>query len=292
MNIQGEKTAIICIGGGMRSAHGAGFLYALAKDLHITHPDMLLGSSGDAGNIVYFAAGQYESSRHVWCDLLSTPKFISLWRLWRIMDIDYLVDTVFKKQDPLDTASLKKTKINWAVPITNFDTGATRYATAKDNLDPFEILRAAKALPVFFGKRVPIWGGRYFDGEIGPTVEDHVNYVLENGAKRILIINHAPQHTWVSKLVMEAYTTSTTTPLRHAILRDVSEKAVCLTLPQATVVCVVPKNLPAGTATRDQKKLRATFAQGVKDAVAIKEELSALFLGHGLDPAQKSPAEL
>ncbi len=32
------KTAIILIGGGMRSAHGGGFLYALGKELSITKP--------------------------------------------------------------------------------------------------------------------------------------------------------------------------------------------------------------------------------------------------------------
>ena len=41
----------------MRSAHGAGFLYALAMRLGITAPDVMVGSSDDAGNVPYFSAG-------------------------------------------------------------------------------------------------------------------------------------------------------------------------------------------------------------------------------------------
>lgn len=82
----------------MRSAHGGGFLCALAQELGIATPDILVASSGDAGNILYFSAGQYESIKRIWEKLLSTPKFISPWRFWRVMDIDYLIDTVFKER--------------------------------------------------------------------------------------------------------------------------------------------------------------------------------------------------
>ena len=274
-----EKTAIILMGGGMRSAHGAGFLHTLALELDITTPDIMIGSSGDAGNVAYFAAGQYHSMKTIWCNLLSTSKFISPWRLWRVMNVDYVIDTVFKRQVPLDTHALFTSKVGWAIPITNFDTGATRYVTARDVLDPFEVLRAAKAIPFFFGKRVTILGKRYFDGELGPTVEDHANYALEQGATRILIINHNPPPSVTSRLLADVYTTSVSAPMRHAILRDWSEKSVCITLPQASVVCVVPKNLPVNVATRNQKKLRAAYEQGVADARAMKDELRALFFG-------------
>ncbi|MCR4280713.1 MAG: hypothetical protein NUV88_00025 [Candidatus Kaiserbacteria bacterium] len=36
-------------------------------------------------------------------------------------------------------------------------------------------------------------------------------------------------------------------------------------------------NLPAGKSTRDQKKLRKTFDQGVADALSIEKELRELF---------------
>ena len=47
------KTAIVCLGGGMRSAYGAGFLYVLGKDLALK-PDLVVGSSGDVPNLFYF----------------------------------------------------------------------------------------------------------------------------------------------------------------------------------------------------------------------------------------------
>src|SRR3989338_10270539 len=112
-----DLTAIVCSGGGMRSAHGAGFLYALATQLGLTAPDVMVGSSGDAGNVLYFSAGQYESLKRIWTELLSTPKFISPLRFWRVMDINYLVDTVFKEQERLDTDALGLSAIRWFVSI-------------------------------------------------------------------------------------------------------------------------------------------------------------------------------
>ena len=92
------KTAIICAGGGMRSAHGGGFLYALGTQLNI-RPDIIVASSGNAGNAIYFCAEQFDDLKNIWLERLSTSKFISFLRPFRVMDIDYLVDEVFKKQD-------------------------------------------------------------------------------------------------------------------------------------------------------------------------------------------------
>ena len=272
-----NRTAIILMGSGMRSAHGAGFLYALAKNLGITSPNIMIGSSGDAGNVLYFASGQYESLKHIWTELLSTPKFISYWRFWKMMNVDYVIDTVFKKIDPLNIEALKKYSVEWTIPITNVDTGKTRYVTAVDALDPFETLRAAKALPVFFGKRISLSGGKYLDGEFGPTLEDHIHHAIERGAKRILLIDHGGSQNLLSKLSTRLYATTLPPMLRQAIVRDISTKSVCVTVPDASIVCLMPEKLPAGLATRNKKKLRETFEHGVADALALESELRSLF---------------
>ncbi len=273
----GEKTAIVCSGGGMTSAHGGGFLYALGTKLGITHPDIIIGSSGDAGNIAYFSTGQYENIRRIWEDELSTPRFISPLRLWRLMDIDYLIDVVFKKTERLDTKKLQESTIRWFVPITDFETGHTRYVSADDHIDAFEMLRASAAIPILFGKKVLIQGRLYTDGEFGPVLQDHISQALRQGAKRIVVITHTTPWTHASRAVLQAYAAHTPEGMRDAIIRDISTDVFKMTAPGADVLTFVPRNLSAHFATRNRDKLQQTFERGVDDALTHAEELRTLF---------------
>ena len=193
---QWDKTAIILVVGSMRSAHGAGFLYALEKEMALPKPDIMIGSSGNAANVLYHCADQIEEMRRIWLQLLSTPRFISIWRFWRIMNIDYLVDTVFKHQEPLDVKQVQSTPIEWCIPLTDYDTGKTLYVSAGDDFDPFELLRGAKAIPILFGKKVRTGHRQYIDGEFGATLQDHVSHALALGARRIVIVNHFSGWNW------------------------------------------------------------------------------------------------
>lgn len=276
MNERG-KTAIILAGSGARSAHGGGFLYALAKEIGITKPDIMIGSSGDSGNVFYFSAGQYEEMRRIFEELISTWRFISPLRFWRVMDVDYLVDTVFRKQAPLDVAKVLSSPIRWFIPITDFDTGIPRYVSADDRLDLFEILRATEAAPIFFGKKIPIFGKRYIDGELGPTVEDHVKKALEQGAERLLVINHTGSWSTFQKILTETYALATPRSMREAIVRDIHSDATHITLPDKKMIIVSPQNLPIRTIANNREKLKATFARGMQDALALKDELRTLF---------------
>jgi predicted acylesterase/phospholipase RssA len=273
-----QKTAIVMAGGGMRSAHGAGFLYALGTEVRADLPDMVVGSSGNAGNVLYFAAGQYDSIRRIWLELLSTRKFISLWRFWRMMDVDYVVDQVLKRQEPLDVETLAKGRVQYFIPITDARTGIARYISKQDHIDPFEALRITKALPVFFGKRFNIFGSMYMDGELGQTIGGHVQCAIRNGAKRILVINDA-HWTHTGRIAMELYAKLMPHGLAQAIRRDIFLNAVCVAAPGIEIVCVSPSILPANVSTRDEGKLRETFHRGVIDALAMEEELRRLFGG-------------
>lgn len=261
----------------MRSAHGAGFLYALATQLGIATPDVMVGSSGNAGNVMYFSSGQYEEGKRIWTEHLSAPQFISLLRFWRIMDIDYMVDTVCKNKEPLDILRLNSSPIRWFVPIEEYDTGHTRYVSAADALDPFEVLRATTADPIIFGRKIPIAEKRYIDGELGPILQDHVTQALRQGVKKILVLNHTSPRTIVTRTIMRGYAAHLPHGMRDAIIRDISTNVFAMKAPSAHVIAVAPQNLPAGKLTRDQKKLQMTFDQGVADALSIEKELRELF---------------
>ncbi len=106
-----KKVAIVGSGGGMSCAYFAGAILALVRELNFTKPYLAIGSSGSTGTLAYYVSEQYDSIEHIWSNLLSSKEFISLIRINKIMDIDYLIDEVFKKQDILDVDKLKSSKI-------------------------------------------------------------------------------------------------------------------------------------------------------------------------------------
>lgn len=80
------------------------------------------------------------------------------------MDIDYLIDVVFKQQAPLDVQQIEKSSIDYYIATTNARTGEVEYFSPKNEKNVFELMRASKAIPFFYGKSISINGQRYHDG--------------------------------------------------------------------------------------------------------------------------------
>ncbi|OGG54246.1 hypothetical protein A3H16_00710 [Candidatus Kaiserbacteria bacterium RIFCSPLOWO2_12_FULL_53_8] len=273
---QENKTAIISIGGGMRSAYGAGFLYALKTMLGIPHADIIVASSGGTGNALYFITGQSEAAEHVWGELLPTPRFIS-WTRRPIMDIDYLVDDVLKNRFPLRTDLLAESKTEYFVPLLDVKTGEVRYVGREDGVDPYELLRASKSMPFFFGKAVSLLGHSYMDGGIALTAHDMVEYAIQKGAKRILVIDNRTRLTFGKRLILLIYerllaTRATQKAIRHWTAHHGKAPRVG----DAQCVVIHPE-LPIWPATKNPRKIRAIFQMGIADALARAQELRTLF---------------
>ncbi len=270
-----RKTALICMGGGMRSAHGAGFLYALATKLNITTPDLLVGTSGAAGTVTYFASRQYDCIKEVWCERLTNPRFVSFSRLWKIIDIDYLVNTIFRFDTPLNLEKLAQAPNPCLIPLTDAHTGITTYMDIRTSTNPFAILEAAKAIPVFYGKHTQIDGRSYIDGEIGPTLDDHVQFCADQGATHIIVINDATPMSRMSRLLKTAFALFQPKPMRTAMLHDFHKNSfVCSIGPGATqVFCVFPGKLPYRFLTTSKEKIRAAFALGERNADKYQKDI-------------------
>ena len=163
---QRRKLAIVSSGGGMRCAYGAGALLAIAEQYKITEPDILIAASGSAGNSAYYLSEQWESAASIWMQGVASSKFISF-RRRQILDVDYLIDEVFKKQHPFDIKKIKSKKTTWLLPVTRVRDGATVYLWPKRTEKLYEYLRAAKATPIAYGKTVTIDGEKYVDGDLG-----------------------------------------------------------------------------------------------------------------------------
>ena len=173
----------------MSCSYGAGVAGALVNEFNITEPDIIIAGSGSAGTFAYYTSKQYDLVTGIWENLLSTDKFINPFRFWRILDIDYLIDNFFKKQTPLDLETIYDSKTEFFIPATNLKTGKIEYFSNKNHDGIFEALRATKAMPLLYGKRVKINSSYYCDTPLTSDVESHLQRAIEQGATDIIVID-------------------------------------------------------------------------------------------------------
>ncbi len=192
MPTKNDKLAVIMSGDGTRSSFGVGVLLALAEKYGITEPFLLICGSGSAGTGSYYLAKQYASIRNIWTNLVSSRKFLNRWRFWKVIDIDYLIDVIFKRQDPLDGAAVRKSKTRYLIPALNKTTGKIDYFDNKSGMDVFESMRATKAMPLAFklNPSIGINGSAYCDSLLSSNSRAHVKKAVEMGADKILLIHN------------------------------------------------------------------------------------------------------
>ncbi|NOR85564.1 hypothetical protein GQ473_05600 [archaeon] len=187
-----EKLAIIMSGGGMKSSYGAGVILALAEKYKITEPFLLICGSGSAGVGSYYISKQYKSIRNIGTNLVSSKNFLNRKRFWKIIDIDYLIDVIFKKQDPLKEELIYKSKTKYLIPALNKNTGNIDYFDNQNKMDIFESMRATKAVPIAFkiNPKIKIKDSVYCDSLVSSRAESHIQKAIDFGANKILIINN------------------------------------------------------------------------------------------------------
>jgi predicted patatin/cPLA2 family phospholipase len=186
----GEKKRLMIImsGGAMNCAYGAGMLSAL-EDVRLPKGTVIIAASGNAGNATYFASGQVSVGKDIWVNYLAGSRMINYNRK-KILDVDYVIDEVFKKAFPLDLNNLRNSNLEVIVPAMCYETGGISYFSSKEaDLDWFEILRAAKALPVVYGKRIKIGNLHYFDTPYSSSWDVHVEKVKSLGATDLIILD-------------------------------------------------------------------------------------------------------
>ena len=174
----------------MRCSFGAGALLALAERHGIREPDILICASGSAGTATYYRSGQYDSIRAMWSGRLSTKRFINFARVSKVIDIDYLIDTVFAREEPLDLEAFGRSAIHQDVAALNLRSGGLEYLEATE-ANILEVLRATKAMPLAYKMHpdVLIDGTPYCDSPISTRSRSHVRRAVALGADTIITIN-------------------------------------------------------------------------------------------------------
>jgi len=270
-------TAIVTSGGGMKCAYSAGALVTLAKELGITEPDIFVAASGSTGSMFYYLAHQYEDIEKAWTKYLPSPHFIR-YAPFPAMKINYMVDTISKEYLPLNLEKLEATPTRYFVPVTDQDTGDTRFIGNELWFNPYEVMRAATAIPILYNGHVRLGSRSYLDGDFSTGVASLIKKAMDSGARRILLITNTDAPTQVGKWILRLYGTLLRPGLRTSLIEDL-ETDQSITWPEGIEVVHVSPTYPLPTLlySREKRKAVESFNMGSNDLLAKRDEIKALF---------------
>jgi len=252
----------------MSCAYSAGAMVALAAEFGFVEPGFLIGGSGSTGTLAYYAGKQYNDITRVWTDTLITRKFINRLRLWKIIDVDYLIDVIMKQKHPVDMKAVQASPSELLVAATNAATGELVYFSAqerKDEEEIFELLRASKAMPVAFGKVVAVDGGQYCDTELSADLRAHVREAVQRGATNIIAINNSVPRL-ESSVAMASWVRFRPAAFREHYHKQWDELVRYQVPKGVRVELLEPKNgVPVSTLSSTKKGMQATYDMGYRD---------------------------
>jgi predicted patatin/cPLA2 family phospholipase len=186
-----DKLGIVIEGGGLRGAFAVGALDELDRALQV-RPAHVFATSSGAPSAAYYATGQIADGVRIWEQHTHGSQLIDLGNLLRpapVMKIDELV-AVFREEIQLDAARLVGEGPGVHIAVTEVESGQNHVLRATpDNV--FALLTAAMAIPVAYGKVVPVEHGLYIDGGFGAPVA--IREALALGLDRIIVVLTKPR---------------------------------------------------------------------------------------------------
>lgn len=186
-----NKLGIVLEGGGLRGAFAVGALDELDRVLPV-RPAHVFATSSGAPNAAYYATGQIADGVRIWEQHTHGSQLLDFGNLLRtapVMKIDELV-AVFRHEIQLQAARLDTDNPAVHIAVTEVQSGENHVLRATpDNV--FALLTAAMAIPVAYGKVVPVEQGLYIDGGFGAPVA--IREALALGLDRIVVVLTKPR---------------------------------------------------------------------------------------------------
>jgi predicted patatin/cPLA2 family phospholipase len=166
----GLRIALVAEGGAMRGVIAGGMVSAIESEGFAHCFDLMIGTSAGACALAYLRAGQARFGTRIFYEDINNQTFINPMRTLRrrpIVDIDFLVDTVFRTVKPLDICRLREPGATLIATATDVDVAETVYLTDFATSDGvFENLRATTQMPLLASGPVEIERRRLLDGGI------------------------------------------------------------------------------------------------------------------------------
>jgi predicted acylesterase/phospholipase RssA len=183
----GPRLGLVIEGGAMRGVYSGGALVAM-EELGLSGVfDDVYGESAGATNSCYFLSRQASFGIRIYLEDLPSLKFVNPFRLGRMLDLDYAIDTVVAKVKPLNVEKVLASPSNLYIALTNAHTGLGRMVEAKGQKTPLlTLLKASGALTPLYNHPVMIDGEPYVDGGIANPIP--VRSAIEHGCTHILVL--------------------------------------------------------------------------------------------------------
>jgi predicted patatin/cPLA2 family phospholipase len=287
---------LVLEGGGMRAGFVAGVLMAL-MDKGWTGFDAAVAVSASVPTLAYFASGQRKVMETVWRQELCTRKLVCYHNLPAaslalstqrpLVNIDYLVDEVFKERYPLDLAAMKENGIRCRFAATRVPEGTLELLDPLEH-DIYTLMKACLAVPGCYPGTICLGPCEYLDGGAVHPLPFPEEFTRENDKllailtkpeggdaqflgfwERLVFWRYFHHHTWMEeKLVMaeQSYRDQV------AFL-----KQEALTRPMKTVAIHPQEPLPANFLTRNELKLNSTIDLGYQRVVELEDEIERFF---------------
>jgi predicted patatin/cPLA2 family phospholipase len=149
--------------------------------------DVVYAVSAGSVNAAYFLAGQGTEGITVYFDDINSRRFINPWRLWKIVDVDFVYDDLVLNVKPLNEEYILKARQQFYVTATDVDTGENVLLDTKTgDASISRFLKASSALPVLYNRRVTIGGRHYMDG--GASGGLPIYRAIEHGCTDLLVL--------------------------------------------------------------------------------------------------------
>jgi predicted patatin/cPLA2 family phospholipase len=228
----GRKLALLVEGGGMRGVCSAGGLVALDAMGFRNVFDQIYATSAGAMNVAYMLAGQAVFGIQIYYKEINNGKFINFWRLSKVVNIDFIFDTVVTQIRPLNTARVLEAPCEFLVTVLDKDSAETVVLRTTDY--PQEILallKATTALPVVYNRSVQIGSRHYIDGGLGSPVP--LDHAIQRGCTDLLVfLTRPPSYVsampeWWERRLFSRLCSSKNPMLQQAFERSHEDSNTC-----------------------------------------------------------------
>ncbi len=180
-----RKSALIVEGGAMRGAWAAGVL-ALLHERGQHQYDLVYASSSGALSAAYFVTGMWKPGLAIWHEQASKAvRKLNFLRHKPIIDLAYLVDSVFRHNFPLSIEALQSAPTRFSIILTDCLSGEPVYFHARDQRI-FDALRATSSLPLATRGFDYVDGHPYADGGLSDPIP--IQRALQDGATDITVV--------------------------------------------------------------------------------------------------------
>jgi predicted patatin/cPLA2 family phospholipase len=175
-----SKWALILQGGTMRGAFLVGAMKTIYRLLGINYFDAIFATSVGVFEQAFFATNQINIMENTWREYVHGNQLINFINPLSgkpILNLDYLINLFKSEKSMLDIDVLNESHLKLITFITDHETREPVAMDLKEN--PFEIMRATCALPIFYPPKVIINNRRYVDCWLAPK-QKFQKVLLEN----------------------------------------------------------------------------------------------------------------